>query len=260
MALDLDGTVLAPDLSVSPITRRALQAAMDQGVVVTLATGRMLSVTACFAADLGITAPLICYQGAMVADAARGEILYHRPLPLPAASEALKLARQNGWASHVYVNDELWVDAETPELARDLPFIGDGPPRVVGDLLTALNRPPTKILFSGTPESMAKAAALLRSCLGHRVYVTISRADFAEVANPGCSKGVALAWLADRLGISQDETLAAGDGMNDAEMIAWAGVGVAMGSAPDQVKRSARFVTADVAEDGVARALERFVL
>lgn len=260
VALDLDGTLLGPDLTASAANRWAVGAAQSRGVVVTLATGRMLSATADFAADLGITAPVICYQGAMVADPAGPVILCHKPLSLPVAREVLLLARENGWTTHAYVDDELWVEAMTPELAGRLDMLGHGQPRVVPDMLNALNRPPTKILFTGSPPETEQTAALLRAWLDSRAYVTISHPNFAEVADATCSKGVALAWLADRLGIRQEQTMAVGDGLNDAEMIAWAGTGVAMANAPDEVRRSANFVTSDVAGDGVARAMARFVL
>jgi hydroxymethylpyrimidine pyrophosphatase-like HAD family hydrolase len=80
------------------------------------------------------------------------------------------------------------------------------------------------------------------------------------VLPPGTGKGRALARLARRLGIRRRETLAVGDWYNDTDMLAWAGIGVAMGNAPAEVQAAADWVTADCEQDGVALALERFVL
>ncbi|MDQ6925672.1 MAG: HAD-IIB family hydrolase, partial [Candidatus Eremiobacteraeota bacterium] len=100
----------------------------------------------------------------------------------------------------------------------------------------------------------------LRALLGDRAYLTRSHVDFVEVVDPAVNKGEALAFVAQRHGVALDETLAVGDAWNDVPLLDAAAVGVAMGSAPPELRAHADHVVADVAHDGVAEAIERYVL
>jgi hydroxymethylpyrimidine pyrophosphatase-like HAD family hydrolase len=134
----------------------------------------------------------------------------------------------------------------------------------VGDLAAFLRQEggdPTKLsTVLGNEERTARTVAMLHAHFGERIYAVKSHPRFAETVNPHCDKGVALAMLADHLGIAQEQTLAIGDGSNDLALLRWAGIGVAMGQAHPEVHAHADYVTRTLAEDGVAAALERFVL
>src|SRR4051812_25662178 len=114
LALDLDGTVFAEDMVISPRTRAAIAAARAQGVHVALATGRTFASAQRFAADLGADAPLICYQGAWVRDAV-GVTLLHRTITRAIAAEVIQMARAADWQCNLYVNDEGYVEQIKPE-------------------------------------------------------------------------------------------------------------------------------------------------
>lgn len=260
VAIDLDGTLMGPDLVISGRNRAAVAAATARGVRVTIATGRMVRATAPFARLLGLSSPLICYQGAMVADMETGAVLMHQPVPLDLAREVLDLARERSWHLHLYIDDEMWVEALTPQVAAYTALAATIRPRVMGELRQALDRPPTKMLIMGPPDETQRTLAVLRERFGGRLYLTWSLPTYAEIARAGCSKGAALEWLAARLGIAREETMAIGDAPNDAEMVRWAGLGVAMAGAGPELRAAADHVTASLAEDGVARAIERFVL
>jgi len=124
--------------------------------------------------------------------------------------------------------------------------------RVVADVDADTIRHP----FGTCPEAVVP----LREFVGHRAIVVQSHAMFAEVNPLGAHKGAGLARLAESLGIQQDEVMAIGDQENDLTMLAWAGLGVAMGQASDMVKQSARWIAPSLDEDGAAVAIEKFVL
>jgi Cof subfamily protein (haloacid dehalogenase superfamily) len=264
LALDLDGTVFAEDLVASPRTRAAIRAARERGVHVALATGRTFASARRFAADLGAGAPLICYQGAWVRDPATGATLLHQTVPRAIAVEVVGMARAGDWQCNLYLDDQVYVEQVKPEAGIYFHLNRTTPPQPVPDLLALLEAAPTDptklILIRPTEAETDATLAVVAARFGDAVYVTKSYPVFAEMINPQVDKGRALALIAAHLGVAQAETMAVGDGMNDLPMLQWAGLGVAMGQAAPAVHAAADVVTAPLMEDGLARAIERYVL
>jgi Cof subfamily protein (haloacid dehalogenase superfamily) len=260
LALDLDGTIVDGSLRISPRVRRALRAAMDSGVHVTLASGRPFGGTRLFANDLGIQEPLICQQGAMVRDPGNGEVYLRRSLPRHLAHEFVDIVREHGWDLCLTLDDEQYVERLTPAL-RVLMDLSPTPTeaRVVADLKT-LPQDPLRLLVVVDATEAATVENLLQKRFAGRLLIVRSFVRFVEATDLSASKGQALAFLAQKLGVSQAETVAIGDNDNDADMVAWAGLGVAMGNASAAVKAAANHVTETIAEDGAALAIERFIL
>jgi Cof subfamily protein (haloacid dehalogenase superfamily) len=260
LALDLDGTIVDGSLQISARARRAVRAAMDSGVYVTLASGRPFNGTRLFANDLGIRGPLICHQGAIVRDPGSAEVYSRRSLPRHLAHEFVDTVREHGWDLCLTIDDELYVEHLTPAL-RVLFDLSPVPTEahVVADL-KALPQDPLRLLVVVEAAQAAMVDGLLRERFAGRLLIMRSFARFVEATAMGASKGQALAFLAQKLGVSQAETMAIGDNDNDVDMVAWAGLGVAMGNASTAVKAAANHVTETIAEDGAALAIERFIL
>lgn len=258
IALDLDDTLLGRDLVFRPRVLRAVRAARDAGLMLSLATGRMFQSALPYAQELGINLPLICYQGALIQDPVSREVLFHKPVPLGKARQVIEIVRRWGLHINAYVDDELYVEKVTPEAERYV-SIARVPLHPVGDLLSFLKSPPTKLVIVSDEATVDRAAGELRAVFGQTLYVTKSLPMFCEVAHPRCNKGIALAFLAANLGVVRRETVAIGDGLNDLEMIQWAGLGIAMGNAPMEVTAAADWVTNSVQDDGAAQALERLL-
>ncbi|MBI4759500.1 MAG: HAD family phosphatase [Chloroflexi bacterium] len=259
VALDLDGTIIGPDLCVSERTRKVIQRAVSRGVHVTIATGRMFQATLPFARMLGFATPLICYQGALIARPSDEAFLFHRPVPLGLARQVLMIARKRGLQLNLYVDDQLYVERLTPAVESYI-ALSRVQPRVVGDLLAFLKADPTKIVSINDEPTTYRLVAEMSQRFNGRLYVTKSYPYFTEFAHPACSKGRALRWLASFLGVSREEVLAVGDNLNDVEMLEWSGLGVAMGGADGSVKRRADLVTGTLEEDGAAQVIEKYVL
>ncbi len=260
LALDLDGTIVDGTLQISPRVRRALRAAVDSGVHVTLASGRPFDGTRLFADDLGIQEPLICHQGALVRDPCSGEVYLRRSMPRHLAHEFVDISREHGWDLLLTLDDEQYVERLTPAL-RVLTDLSPTPARalVVDDLKT-LPQDPLRLLLVVDAAEADMVDKLLRKRFAGRLLIVRSFVRFVEATDLAASKGQALAFLAQKLGISQAETVAIGDHDNDADMVAWAGLGIAMGNASNAVKAAANHVTATIDEDGAALAIERFIL
>ena len=261
VALDLDGTTIDRELVVRPRVREAIGAVAAAGVHVSLATGRMVRTTRPFAAELDLATPLICYQGAHV-EAADGTVLYSNPTEAEAAAEITALALERGLYIQAYINDELWIAEERPELDEYRSYATVPlPVNVEPDLVAMLRETaPTKLLWIADPDLLVPLLEQWSSQFKGRLSIFRSHDRFGEAASPTSSKGVALAHLAESLHIPREQVLAIGDRQNDAPMLEWAGLGLAMGNADEYARAAADEIIPPFAEDGVAYALERWIL
>jgi Cof subfamily protein (haloacid dehalogenase superfamily) len=263
IALDLDGTVFGDDLVISERTHQAIVAAQGKGVLVTIATGRMFRSARQVASDLGITGPLICYQGALVRSHPSGETLLHKTVPTPLALDVIRSTSNAGLHLNLYLDDELFVDTLTPEAAYYSSINRDLEVHEVGNLAAWLEcngGEPTKLVIVTDADQTDGVLAEFTSQFGEVLQVTKSHPRFTELTNIACSKGRALAFLAAHYRVPRAEVMAIGDGLNDLDMIAWAGYGVAMEGAPEAVVRVSRIVCPSIHLDGAADAIERYAL
>ena len=260
LAIDLDGTLVNDRLEIDPRDVAAVRAATAAGVHVVIATGRMFRSSLPYAQQLGLTGPIINYQGAVVRDIASKEVLYRCELTLPMQRRVLEYAEPRDWHVNVYVDEQVYTARARPE-ADLYERISMVPYEVVGPLSSWVRQESTKmVLVDLDPDEVPARMAELTAWMDGVATVTKSLSWFIEVINPEVSKARAVAMVAARLGVSQAEVCGIGDNTNDAEMIGWAGFGVAMGTAPEDVRRLARYVTGAPEEAGVAQVIERFVL
>ncbi|NLZ44180.1 MAG: HAD family phosphatase [Clostridia bacterium] len=260
VALDLDDTLLRPDLTISPACRQVLQEAAARGVKITIASGRMYRATLPFAEILEISGiPLLTYNGALVRFAGYGETLFHQPLPVAAAVRLIGALRRIGLHINVFVDDDLYMEDLSEEGKRYIER-NKVPVKLTSDLTAVLANGPTKILAAGEPEAIIEAEKELNAEFQGEIVFARSRPRFLECLAPGVNKGVALAKVARYYGLDAREVMAVGDAPNDREMLAWAGVGVAMAGAPPEVQAVADWTAPSNEEDGVAVALRRYVL
>jgi Cof subfamily protein (haloacid dehalogenase superfamily) len=180
------------------------------------------------------------------------------PIPLELARETIAALNEEGVGLNCYVDDELYVAEVTPEARRYADF-QDLELHPVGDLLEWLDRPPTKLVVIGDPEPLDGLKQRMLDRFEGRLYISKSLPFFLEFASPHVTKAAGLEFLAEQLGFARERTLAFGDGENDIELVDWAGFGVAVENAHDQVKEVANFVCPSVDEEGVAQVLEAYL-
>jgi Cof subfamily protein (haloacid dehalogenase superfamily) len=241
-----------------PRTRAAIVRTLSAGIHVVLVTGRMFQSARRYALEAGIEDPVVCYQGAVVAEPISGRWLRHVPIPLGLARETIAALNEEGVGLNCYVDDELYVSEITPEARRYADF-QDLELHPVGDLLDWLDRPPTKLVVIGDPEPLDGLKQRMLDRFEGRLYISKSLPFFLEFASPHVTKAAGLEFLAEQLGFARERTLAFGDGENDIELVDWAGFGVAVENAHDQVKEVADFVCPSVDEEGVAQVLEAYL-
>ncbi len=257
--LDLDDTLLGRDLEISAANRTALSAAASHGVQITLASGRMFRSMRPYAESLGIRLPLITYNGALARPLA-GPDLWHEPLPDSTAQRILAELDHQDVTVNLYLDDHLYVK-ELDERALGYAANARVEAEPIGDLAVFLaGRRPTKMLAVGTPSLLAGLLPVMREEFAGQAEITLSKPNYLEIMAPGVSKAAAVDRLTGHLGLTRSETMAIGDGPNDLGMLSQAGLGVAVGNAPPEVKTQVAQVVAPSDQDGVAEAIERFIL
>jgi Cof subfamily protein (haloacid dehalogenase superfamily) len=263
LALDLDGTLVGDDLIISPRVRRAIARTQERGAgecQVTLATGRMLDTTLPFARDLNVTAPLICYQGGLIQAPDSDVPLYRATMERALVREIIEWQTQRGWHIVLYADDAVFVaERQYPEIFYRM-LLGEQLVWVE-NLFPVLERhEPIKFLVVAEQLDADLVEAEMREHFRGRMEVVRSHEMFVEGNPLGVSKGDALRRLSAHLDIPQAQVMAVGDQGNDVPMIAWAGVGVAMGNGSPAAQAVADWIAPPLAEDGAAVAIERFVL
>ncbi len=281
LALDLDGTLLDSRGRISERNRSAINNARGQGVRVALVTGRRFRDSRPIALELGLDVPLISHNGALTKHAETLQTVSVLSLPVTAALAALRVGRQadadalvsddhEGLGVLVYDHLRGGNTAAQKYLtwARRIHGGDDGRDAVrqVDSLEEYLDHEPIHLAFSGGCEEMDKLEEILKLELGDTVKVLGTKyleQDFTllDIVNPAASKGAGVAAAAAELGATTGEIMAIGDNFNDLEMLLFAGTGVVMANAPLSLREmEGLHPTASNVEDGVALAIEQFIL
>jgi Cof subfamily protein (haloacid dehalogenase superfamily) len=260
VAFDLDGTLVGRDLVLKPRVREAIARMSASGIRGCIVTGRMYRAAVGYARELGFDAPLVCYQGAAIVDPQSDALLRDLPLQAPCVGEIITLANQMRVHLQLYRNDAYYCESSNRFSELYASLAGVQPVIVPSLHETFAFSSATKAVIIDDPARAAEHAQVVRAQLGSRAYVTRSYPEFVEILNPQVDKGEALRYVAATLGIEMKEVVAIGDSWNDAPLLEAAGLGIAMGSAPPELRDIAGAIVADVESDGVAEAIERYVL
>jgi len=263
-AFDLDNTLISADLTLSPRVQEAVARAMAQGVIVAIATGRGPSPTDQFAAALNLTAPLVCFQGGIVYDYRARRVLHETRLDPAVIPIIARLSEARGWNLQFETPTMIYLPRKSnhPEEIMNLLRVSNW--KRVDDFLTDLPEIPHKFILSVHDRSERDAlAAELRASFDQefaKITVVPSHPILVEGLPHGMSKAVGLAWLAEHYHIAPEEIMVVGDNDNDAEMLQWAGLGLAMQDGSPAALAAAAAVVPPVSEDGAAAAIERYIL
>jgi len=261
LLIDLDDTLIGPDLKVSQKNQLAIRQAIRAGIKVTLATGRTFTTTLPFALKLGLKHTLACFQGALLRG--KSKRLAAQTMPPQYYLDIIKFGLKHKIQICVYVLDHDTVFFQRPldkygkeyldkiEQVRQISLV---------NLLTfPFSHPPIKIMFVAHPEKIVSLAKIARKKFGRRLYITRTRNNLLEFLHPHVNKGLALKKLAEHYGLDMGQTAAIGDGYNDIPMLKAAGGSFAVKNAPAEVERAADYVVSAWDQDGVAEAIARII-
>jgi Cof subfamily protein (haloacid dehalogenase superfamily) len=262
IATDLDGTLLDSDHRVTPLTERAIRNALARGVLFTVATGKTFPSTLSLIRQFDIKIPVICGNGTLI-HRPDGSILHEDPIPRDLAIEAIRMARAARLTPIVYAG----LGLLTPVRNRNIDVLTahhEPDPEIVPDLEAALESryQPHKLILMEEDNLEAVAAfqiELERVFAGRAQVLRSGLASVIELLPLGVTKGTALTFILDYLGIPSEQVIAFGDNCNDLDMIQRAGIGIAMGHSPEAVRQGADDVTGTNNEDGVGYAIQKWV-
>ena len=279
VALDLDGTILNPEAVLSERMINVVNKCVRRGIKIIIDTGRSMGGAEPYRFALGVSGPMVYFNGAIVADMPGAAIIKSTLLDKKLAEICVDISRESGVYCQIYFpaqdssNNNVGSNASS---ASDfgMPLVADGEkaerkiyydqtkimPKA-GNLKEELSRYAqgcVKAMFIAEPSSLAAIRPLLEKRLGDNVYMTQTQWNYLEVMNREVSKGNSLKFVMDRLSLKVEEVIAFGDAENDIPMSSAAGFFIVPENAKDPVKEKAHLIIGSNAEDGVAAFLERF--
>lgn len=271
LALDIDGTLLTPRGELTPRNSAAINRARQLGVLVVLVTGRRFNSARELVQRLELDIPLVSHNGALTKNIETLETLDFHPLDTAIARSIIGVGREFG-ADMICCDDPeglgtMVIEGVSPDnksLHRYMDKYRDSVVEVP-DLLEYVDHAPIQMMFSGRCDPMDEFAECLKAAVGERIQLFKTRyrsvdLTILDALSDNASKGASLATVAQRHGVSREEVMAIGDNHNDLTMLRYAGLGVVMANAEDELKEMGFELTSSNEEDGVAEAIERRIL
>lgn len=268
VAIDLDGTLLNSKKRISEKNKGAIKKAIEAGVQVVVCSGRIYTGAKIFGKEIGTKLPLITCNGARIKDMNTNEVLFCKTLDVDVCKQVVDICKKEDVYFHTYIEDTMFTEKLEYsslfywERNKELPIKDRIDIQLIPCMKEVLGKHPNDIsklvIISNDLEKLAKVRKIVEQVQG--VLAMSSNFDNFEVMNSEVSKGAALKFLAEKYGIKREEVIAIGDNENDLSMLEYAGLPISMANAEAYVKEVSLYVTLSNNEDGVAHAIEKFVL
>ena len=254
IAVDLDGTLLNSNHEISDYNYCVIKEAERRGIAVVISTGRLYSSLYKYKEKLNLKTPVICYNGAKVVDGRDDSIIFERTIDEEVVKKVIKIAREKDVHLNLFQDEKWYVECRRDEVETYRNSSGLSYHLADFDKMEKLNV--TKLMFVGENGILKEIEKIVKTELGNFVYTAFSKPYFFEILDSRVSKGEALKKIAEQYGIEREEVMAFGDGYNDIEMLQYAGVGVAMGNAPEEMKLMFENRADTCDNDGVGKFIE----
>lgn len=262
IAVDMDGTLLNEDKKISKRTYDVISRAKEIGKKVVLSTGRPLKGVMPYVEKLNLVDDddyVITFNGALVQSTKDGNIILDLPLSYEDYLGLYKVSRELGVNVHALTDKSVLTPKNNPYTEiesniNSIPIIESPVESIDPDTLIV------KVMFIDKPELLDNAFANLPKWVLDKYTIVRSTPHFLEFLDLRVNKGIGVSAVAEKLGLSKEEVICVGDAGNDLAMIEYAGLGVAMGNATEEVKSVSDYITHTNEEDGVAHVIEKFML
>lgn len=263
LVLDIDGTLTNSQKEITPATRQGIQAVMERGHKVILASGRPTPGMRRYEQELELTkygGYLLSFNGGRIIECRTGEIVYQRILPPMVIPELYSFAQKNGCGLITYFGDCI-ISAFEPDQYVELESRINGMDvKVVENFKGFVDFDVNKCLLTAPVEKAQQLEQELQQKYKGTLSIYRSEPFFIEVMPMNVDKATSLDRMLEAIGLTREDAVCCGDGFNDISMIKYAGVGVAMGNAQPAVKEAADYITATNDEDGLVQVIDHFIL
>lgn len=259
VATDIDGTILKYTGEFNKEVIECIKNLDKSGIKVVLVTGRMYKSAKKIADEIGISSPIVSFQGALVCDNSEDEkVLYERDIPNDLALKIIDWAHNENIYMNLYMDDNLYVEQENEYTHKyvdhqHIPFVVKPFSELKIDKVNKI-----LLIDYNDAERVTRLTKKLQEDFPE-LFICKSCDYFCEVCHPEATKGDGLKFLQEKLGLSKDEILTIGDHNNDIELLNAGGIKVAMGNATDELKAIADYVTDTVDNNGFVKAMEKFI-
>ncbi len=257
IAIDLDGTLLTTEKIITDRTIQTLRHVMDNGIHVSIATGRSLTTASRFIEQVGTKFPAVCYNGSCIYDPSNNKDLWHIALDSSICKRIVDISLTSPAHLHAFQEHELYFTENGRNADYLEPLSGKTGKAIDFSKLSPLRF--TKAMFIGERTETDRIQSLLKNEFGSTLHLVYSHADYFEIMTGGATKGSALERLMDMYGIHSDQVMAFGDADNDKEMLTWAKFGIAMGNAHETIKSVASDTATHNDDDGVAKKIQEIM-
>ncbi len=262
VVLDIDGTLVNSEKKVTEKTKEYIKKATEKGVKFIIASGRTPYGILPIAKEIElekIGGYILAYNGGMCMNCENMEVLYETNMPSTEMPKIYSYAKEHNIPLMTYNRETLLIPNEVTEYIELEARLNNLTICKSNDFLKDVNFDFPKTLFTANAEILAKHESAIKELVPH-LEVFRSEPFFLEVCPPNIHKATGIEKVIEILGVKQEEVIAIGDGFNDVTMIQYAGLGVAMGNAHDDIKAIANHVTLTNDEDGVCKVIEDFIL
>jgi len=258
IALDIDGTISDKNLNIHADAVEKIKKAINNGIIVTLSSGRMYPSAKAIADMLAINYPLIVYNGAEIRNPKDNSFDFCHYLPADICKQIASLCKEKKLYLQTYEADSIIVEKITYEtrIDSDLYYAHC---KEAGDLTKYDLKPCPKMMIVTAPEKTIEVENLLLTEFKDKINITQSKPYLTEIIHPSVSKSAALKLLSKMFNIKREEVIAVGDGDNDIEMIKWAGLGVSVANGTEKLQRCADYVAKHEYSLGVAEVFDMFL-
>lgn len=263
IVLDLDGTLTNSKKEISPKTKETLLNIQEEGKKVVLASGRPTPGIIALAEELKLEEYggfILSFNGAKITNAKTKEVILNETIPQEFIRDIYLSSLEYGIGIFTYTDSQIIAGNGTDEYGRLESKINHLPIMRVDNFLDFIDFPVNKFLMTGKPELILEVQTNLRKKFGEQLNIFRSEPFFLEIMPSAIDKAASLEKLLQMIGKDKSQMICCGDGFNDASMIEFAGLGVAMKNAQEEVKKLADYITLSNDEDGIAHVIEKFMM
>lgn len=263
LVLDIDGTLTNSQKEITSETKAGILRIMERGHKVILASGRPTPGMRRYAEELELEkygGYLLSFNGGRIVECRSGEIVYQKLLPSNVISGLYKFALKNNLGIVTYLGDYIIVGTRMDEYIELESRINAMPCRKVDNFAQYREYSLNKCLMTAPPQKAQEYEKQLVEMYGDVLSIYRSEPFFIEIMPKNVDKATSLDRMLETVGLTRENTICCGDGFNDMTMIKYAGIGVAMANAQEEVKRSADFITDSNDEDGIVKVIDTFIL